>query len=310
MDGRSREPAGQVGLRGRARECALLDELVSAIRRGESRSLLVLGEAGIGKTALLEYLIASASDTTVVRAVGVQSDMELAFASLHQLCAPLLERLERLPAPQRDALRIVFGLSGGAPPDRYLVGLAVLSLLSEAAEERPLLCVVDDAQWLDRASALTLAFVARRLLAESVAILFAAREPSDLYTGLPELVIEALADADARALLASVIPGRLDERVAGQFLAETRGNPLAVLELPRGRSAAQLRAGSGCRQRCPFHEGSRRASYGGSRPYRRTPSGFYWWARQSLSVTQRSCGARPSSSGSKVRCSSRPSRPG
>ena len=163
MDGSLRGPAGRIGLRGRASECALLDELVSAIRRGESRSLVLCGEAGIGKTALLEYLIASASDLTVVRAMGVQSDMELPYAALHQLCAPLLDRLEALPAPQREAMEIVFGLSTGGAPDRFLVGLAVLSLFSEAAEQRPLLCVVDDAQWLDQSSALTLAFVARRL---------------------------------------------------------------------------------------------------------------------------------------------------
>src|SRR3954471_3515868 len=160
------------GLRGRASECALLDDVLSAIRRGESQSLVLRGEAGIGKTALLEHLIASASGLTVVRADGVESDMELAFAGLHQLCGPLLDQLERLPAPQCDALRIVFGLSAGPAPDRFLVGLAVLSLLSEAAEQRPLLCVVDDAQWLDQASALTMAFVARRLLADPVGLVF------------------------------------------------------------------------------------------------------------------------------------------
>src|SRR4051794_7022518 len=179
MDGRSREPAGQVGLRGRASECALLDELVAAIRRGESRSLVLRGEAGIGKTALLEYLIASASGLTVVRAAGVQSDMELAYAGLHQLCGPLLDRLEALPAPQRQAIEIVFGLSAGGVPDRFLVGLAVLSVFAEVAEQGPLLCVVDDAQWLDQASALTLAFVARRLLAEPIGIVFGARKPGE-----------------------------------------------------------------------------------------------------------------------------------
>jgi len=145
-DSRFRGPGGRPRLRGRAKECALLDDLVSAIGRGESRSLVLRGEAGIGKTALLEYLIASAPDATVVRAVGVQSDMELAFASLHQLCGPLLDRLEGLPAPQRQAMEIVFGLTAGEAPDRFLVGLAVLSLFSEVAEQRPLLCVVDDAQ--------------------------------------------------------------------------------------------------------------------------------------------------------------------
>src|SRR6187455_1524393 len=152
MDGRAHGRVGRTGLRGRASECALLDDWVSAIRRGESRSLVLWGEAGIGKTALLDYLAASASDLTVVRAVGVESDMELAFAGLHQLCAPLLDRLPALPAPQRQAMEVVFGLSDGSAPDRFLVGLAVLGLFSEVAEQRPLLGVVDDAQWLDRAS--------------------------------------------------------------------------------------------------------------------------------------------------------------
>jgi len=162
------EPGHRTGLRGRADECALLDGLTEDIRRGESRSLVLRGEPGIGKTALLAYLIESASDLTVVRAVEFESEMELAFASLHQLCAPLLDRLARLPAPQRQALEIVFGLSSGAAPNRFLVGLAVLSLFSEVAEERPLVCVIDDAHWLDQASALTLAFVARRLRAEPI----------------------------------------------------------------------------------------------------------------------------------------------
>jgi DNA-binding CsgD family transcriptional regulator len=169
--------------------------------------------------------------------------MELAFAALHQLCAPLLDRVDRLPGPQRDALQTTFGLSPGPAPDRFFVGLAVLGLLSEVAEERPILCVVDDAQWLDKASAQTLAFVARRLLAEPVVMVFAARERSDPFAGLPELVLEGLRAADARSLLASVIPGRLDEGVAEELLAETRGNPLALLELPRGLAAAELAGG-------------------------------------------------------------------
>jgi DNA-binding CsgD family transcriptional regulator/tetratricopeptide (TPR) repeat protein len=245
MDGRSRGLARHNGLRGRASECALLDELVSAIRGGESQSLVLRGEAGIGKTALLEYLIASASDLTVVRAVGVQSDMELAYASLHQLCGPLLDRLERLPAPQREALRIVFGLNEGPAPDRFFVGLAVLSLLSAAAEERPLLCVVDDAQWLDQASALTVAFVARRLLADPVGLVFAAREPTDELQYLPELEVQGLRDGDARALFGSAVRFRFDERVRDRIVAETRGNPLALLELPRGLTATQLAGGFG-----------------------------------------------------------------
>jgi AAA ATPase domain len=233
----------RTSLRGRASECAVLDGLVADIRRCESRSLVLRGEAGIGKTALLEYLVESASDMTVVRAAGVESELELAFASVHQLCGPLLDRLQRLPAPQGQALEIVFGLSAGAAPDRFLVGLAVLSLLSEVAEERPLLCVVDDAQWLDHASALILAFVARRLLAEPVGIVFATREPGEELQHLPELEVTGLVSGDARALLGSVVRFMLDERVRDRIIAETRGNPLAVLELPRGLTATQLAGG-------------------------------------------------------------------
>ena len=242
-EGGFRGPGG--GLRGRANECALLDDLVSAIRRGGSQSLVLRGEAGIGKTALLEYLIASAPDATTVRAVGVQSDMELPFAALHQLCGPLLDRLEALPAPQRQAMEIVFGLTVGEAPDRFLVGLAVLSLFSEVAEQRPLLCVVDDAQWLDQASALTLAFVARRLLAEPVAIVFAAREPGEELRDVPELEVRGVSNRDARALLSSAVRFKLDERVRDRIIAETRGNPLALLELPRGLTATQLAGGFG-----------------------------------------------------------------
>ena len=227
-------------LLGRASECALLDGLIRGIRQGESRSLVLRGEAGIGKTALLEYLIAAASDLMVVRAVGVESETELAYASLHQLCGPLLDRLESLPGPQRQALEIVFGLSAGAAPDRFLVALAVLSLLSEVSEERPVLCVVDDAQWLDQTSALTLAFVARRLLAEPVGLVFAAREPGDQLRRLPELEVGGLRDGYARALLGSAVRFRLDEQVCDRIVAETRGNPLALLELPRGLNATEL----------------------------------------------------------------------
>jgi DNA-binding CsgD family transcriptional regulator len=234
-----------MSLLGRADECAVLDRLIADVRRGESRSLVLRGEAGIGKTALLKSLVESVSDVTVVRAIGVESEMELAYASLHQLCAPMLERLDRLPAPQRQALEIVFGLSAGAAPDRFLVGLAVLSLLSEVAERRPLLCVVDDAQWLDQASALTLAFVARRLLAEPVAIVFAAREPGMALAHLPELEVHGVRDRDARALLSSGVPFKLDAQVRDRIIAETRGNPLALLELPRGLTATQLAGGFG-----------------------------------------------------------------
>jgi DNA-binding CsgD family transcriptional regulator len=234
-----------VSLLGRAGQCAVLDGLLDDVRRGESRSLVLRGEAGIGKTALLKYLVESASDLTVERAVGVQSEMELAFASLHQLCGPMLDRLGRLPAPQRQALEIVFGLSAGAAPDRFLVGLAVLSLFSEVAEERPLLCVVDDAQWLDQASALTLAFVARRLLAEPVAIVFAAREPVHELQHVSELDVRGLRNTDARALLSSTVRFQLDAQVRDRIIAETRGNPLALLELPQGLTATQLAGGFG-----------------------------------------------------------------
>ena len=232
-------------LRGRRSECSTLDGVLGAVRKRESRTLVVRGEAGIGKTALLDYLIAAASDLRVMRALGVESEMELAYASLHQLCAPMLDHLGKLPPPQRDALEIVFGLSAGPPPDRFMVGLAVLSLVSEAAEERPLLCVVDDAQWLDRASARTLAFVARRLFAEPVGLVFAARESGEELAGLPELEVRGLDDEDAHELLASVVRFLLDERVRDRIVDETRGNPLALLELPRGLTATQLASGFG-----------------------------------------------------------------
>ena len=238
-------PGLRTSLRGRGNECTLLDDLLTAIRQGESRSLVLRGEPGIGKTALLDYLAESASDLTVVRAAGVESEMELPYASLHQLCAPLLHRVERLPGPQRQALEIVFGMSPGGPPDRFLVGLAVLTLFSEAAEERPLLCVVDDAQWLDHASALTLAFVARRLLAEPVGIVFAAREPGDELQSLSDLEVRGLRNGDARALLGSAVRFMLDELVRDRIIAETRGNPLALLDLPRGLTATQLAGGFG-----------------------------------------------------------------
>jgi cation diffusion facilitator family transporter len=230
-------------LRGRRDELAVLDTLLDGARAGRSGVLVLRGEAGIGKTALLEHAIESASDFTLLRAVGVESEMELAFAALHQLCAPVDDFVHRLPAPQRDALGVTFGVRAGAAPDRFLIALATLSLFSEAAHERPLLCVIDDAQWLDRASAQVLGFIARRLLAEPVALLFAARETTDAFADLPELLIEGLDEAEARKLLASVIPGRLDDRVGDQLVAEARGNPLALLELPRGLSPAQLAGG-------------------------------------------------------------------
>ncbi|MFL5617603.1 MAG: AAA family ATPase [Gemmatimonadaceae bacterium] len=233
------------GLRGRSNECESLDRLLAGVQEGHSRVLVVRGDAGVGKTALMSYLAASASEFRIARAAGVESEMELAFAGVHQLCAPLLGRLTRLPAPQRDAVATAFGLSTGEAPDLFLVGLAVLGLLSDVAGDGPLLCLVDDAQWLDRASARVLAFVARRLLAEPVALVFAVREPSEEQElrGLPELAVTGLSDGDARALLDSAVPGRLDERVRDRIVAETRGNPLALLELPRGLTAAELAGG-------------------------------------------------------------------
>ncbi len=232
-------------LRGRPSECEALRGLVQAVGRGESRAVVLRGEPGVGKTALLEFVAEQASDCRVARAAGVQSAMELAFAALHQLLAPMLDRLERLPAPQRDALQIAFGITAGPAPDQFLVALAVLNLLSEVAEERPLICLVDDEHWLDRASAQALAFVARRLDSESVGLVFAARVPSEDVAGLPELLIEGLREADARALLDSVLTGPLDGRVRDQIVAETRGNPLALLELPRGMTPAELAGGFG-----------------------------------------------------------------
>ncbi len=233
----------QRALRGRRSECEVLGGLVDEVRGGHGAVVIVRGEAGVGKTALLDYGAESAADLTVVRAVGVESEMELVFAGLHQLCAPMLDRLDRLPDPQRKALATAFGLTAGPAPDKFLVGLAVLSLMSEGAEERPLVCLVDDVQWLDQASAQALAFAARRLLAEPVLMVFAAREPGADFAGLPELVVEGLQDADARELLASVVPWPLDEQVRERILAETRGNPLALLELPRGRTPAELAGG-------------------------------------------------------------------
>jgi DNA-binding CsgD family transcriptional regulator len=223
----------------------VLDRLIEAVRAGESRTLVLRGEPGMGKTALLDYVAERASGFRVARAAGVQSEMELAFAGLHQLCAPALDHLERLPAPQRDALRTALGISAGPPPDRFLVGLAVLSLFSDAAEEKPFICVVDDEHWLDRASAQVLAFVARRLEAESVALVFATRGSSDELAGLPQLAVEGLSERDARALLHSALTAPLDAGVRDQIVSETRGNPLALLELLRAFTPAELAGGFG-----------------------------------------------------------------
>jgi DNA-binding CsgD family transcriptional regulator len=230
---------------GRRAECATLDGLLNAVRGGESRALVLHGQAGAGKTALLEYLAGRAADCRVDGAVGVQSEMELPFAGLHQLCASMLGRLDALAPPQGDALRTAFGLRAGPAPDRFLLGAAVLGLLCEAADQRPLICVVDDAQWLDRASAQVLGFVARRLARESVGIVFGCRVPGTDLADLPDLVVGGLREADARTLLDSVLAGPLDVRVRDQVVAEAHGNPLALLELPRGLTVAQLAGGFG-----------------------------------------------------------------
>jgi DNA-binding CsgD family transcriptional regulator len=236
-----------VTLWGRRAQCIALDGLLADVRAGRSRALVVRGEPGIGKTALLRYAADTAQDFRVARTEGVESEMELPFAALQQLCGRMLDRLDQLPAPQRDALGVAFGLRSGSAPDRFLVGLAVLSLLSDVATSQPLLCLIDDAQWLDQASAQVLAFVARRLDTESVAMLFGTRDsgPRGDLAGLPDLLLTGLPEADARALLASVLPGGLDDRVRDRIIAESGGNPLALLELPHGATAAELAGGFG-----------------------------------------------------------------
>ena len=242
-------------LLGRTGELEILGQLIANVRSGQSAVLVVRGEPGIGKTALLRHLIAHASGFHVVRAAGVESEMELAFAGLHQLCAPMLGRLDSLADPQRRGLSVAFGLASGNNPDRFMVALAALSLMAETSEDRPLLCVVDDAQWLDQASAQVLGFVGRRLLAESIALVFAARTPPrgpqgvtspaspDHLAGLPELGLGGLDEEPARALLATVTSGPLDESVRARIIEETHGNPLALLELCRGLGAAELAGG-------------------------------------------------------------------
>jgi len=231
-------------LLGRASERETLEELLEEARGGQSRVLVLRGEPGVGKTALLEDAVQAASGFLVARAFGVEAEMELPFAALQMLCAPMLDRLDQLPEPQRAAVGTAFGVSSGPAPEQLLVGLAVLSLLADASRERPLLCVIDDAQWLDRASAQALAFVARRLLADPVAVLFATRQGgSPQLAGLPELSLQGLADDAARALLSSVIDGSLDNRTRDRLVTETQGNPLALLELPRGRTPAELALG-------------------------------------------------------------------
>ena len=231
--------------RGRARERQALDGLLDRVRGGESAALVIRGEAGIGKTALMRYCARQASGCRLVQVDGVEFEMELPLAALYQLCTPMLSSLAALPEPQQHALRVAFGLAAGPTPDRFVVGLAVLSLLAENAAARPLVCLVDDAQWLDEASSQVLGFVGRRLLAEPVGLLFAVREAADerLFPGLPALTVEGLTGEDARALLTAAVPGHLDKRVCDRIVAETGGNPLGLLELARGMSEAERAGG-------------------------------------------------------------------
>ena len=255
----------------RRAECGMLDRLLEAVGAGQSRALVLCGEPGVGKTALLQYLIGRAAECRVVQTAGVESEMELAFAGVHQLCAPLLAGLEDLPEPQGDALRVVFGMSSGPAPDRFLVGLATLGLLAHVADERPLVCVVDDEQWLDRASAQVLGFVARRLGAESVGLVFGARVPTSDLAGLSQLPIAGLGTADARALLDGEVSVPLDGWVRDQLVAETGGNPLALLELPRALTTQQWAGGFGLpgAVRLPGAGSTRRATCYRSRKPRR-----------------------------------------
>ena len=238
---------GAPTLRGRRGECEALERLLDAARAGNSSIVVLRGEAGSGKTALLDFQLERAPGFRVARVLGMESEMELAFAGLHQLCAPMLDQVEHLPTPQRDALRVAFGLAEGDAPDRFLVGLAVLTMLADLAEAQPLVCLIDDAQWLDRVSLQVLAFVARRAVADRLALVFSVREPSEEreLVGLPELAISPLGESDARLVLGAAIRGRLDDRVRDRIVAEARGNPLALLQLPLGLTAAEMAGGFG-----------------------------------------------------------------
>ncbi|SNY61083.1 ATP-, maltotriose- and DNA-dependent transcriptional regulator MalT [Paractinoplanes atraurantiacus] len=230
----------------------MLDDLLGQVRSGRSGTLVLRGEAGSGKTALLDHLAERASFARVLRASGVEAESEMAYSALHQVCAPLLGHLDALPAGQRGALNTAFGLAVGPVPEQLLVGVAVLGLFAEAAARRPLVCVVDDVQWIDAASAVALGFVARRLSAESAALVFAVRSPGDLLRGLPELRVDGLPAAEARELLDSALTGPVDPRVRDRIVAETRGNPLALLELPRSLSPAELAFGFDGSSAAPF----------------------------------------------------------
>ena len=240
---------------GREREREVLDRLLDGVRGGHGGVLVMLGDAGVGKTALLECAVEAGHEFRIARTSGVEAEMELPFAAIQQLCSPFFALMKQLPQPQHEALGVAFGLTAGPAPNPFLVGLAVLGLLAEAAEQQPLVCLIDDAHWLDSASARTLAFVARRLLAERIALVFATRELGGALAGLPELHVGPLGRRDARALLESVFPARLDQPVLERIVAETRGNPLAVLELPRGLSSTELAGGFGLPITVPLSAG-------------------------------------------------------
>src|ERR1700684_4201664 len=230
---------------GRGLECATVDRLLGEIRAGASRSLVMRGDPGIGKSALLDYAAAAAAGSRVIRVTGVESEMEIAFAPPHRACAPLLKHLDQLPAPQADALRVAFGLSRADPPDRFLVGLGVLGLAAEEAAAQPLLCIVDDAQWIDQTSLQALAVAGRRLYGESVGLIFTARGGTVLgeLAGFPEVTLTGLPLRDARALLGTIVRDRLDDRVRDRIIAEAAGNPLAIMEFSREITEAGELAG-------------------------------------------------------------------
>ena len=281
-------------LLGRGPETTRLDELISEAAGGRGGALVVEGEPGVGKTALLEDAAQRASRLSVLRVAGVQSELALPYAALHQLCARMIGRRDRLPAPQAEAIAVALGGLAGRAPDRFLVSLGALGLLSDLAGERPLLCLVDDAQWIDQESLQALAFVARRAEADSFALVFSTRIALDELAGIPRVVVQGLTEPDARDLLASVVPGRLDPRVRDRIIAETHGNPLALLELPHGLSPDQLAGGFGL----PDPEGLSGPDRGrlpapraDVRRWRR--SGCCCWSRRIPSVTCRFSGARP-----------------
>ena len=286
---------------GRQREQGVLERLLDDARAGHGAALVLYGEPGVGKTALLDLAVELGDDFTVVRTAGVEGEMELPYAALQQLCSPIMELTERLPDPQREALAVAFGRSVGPAPEPFLVGLAVLGLSSEAAEGGPLLCVVDDAQWLDDASARALAFLARRLLAEKIALSFAVRERGATLAGFPEINIGPLGRRDAQALLESVLPTRVDEQVVQRIVDETRGNPLALLELPRGMTPTQLAGGFGLPQALPLSARLEEHFTRRLRPSRPMAGASCSSRRQTRPAISRSCRARRSGSRSRSR---------